>query len=96
MKSILVGTLLVPLIVAPSAAQRADHHYQGGPKTEVPHHVGPLSTQGSTTGQGQSSQKGQHHYQGGPQSNVPHHVGDQPSSKQKPAKRKAKQKRKSS
>ena len=85
---------LDPLMIAPGFAQRADHHYQGGPKTEVPHHVGSPPQQGETTGQNQSSQRCQHHYQGGPFSNTPHHVGDQPKAQHQPAKKQGKAKHK--
>ena len=93
-KTALIGAILVLFTSAPIMAQRADHHYQGGPKTEVPHHVGPPPQQG-TSAQGQTSQQGQHHYQGGPSSNVPHHVGQQPNPQMK-MQRTGKQKKKSS
>ncbi|ABQ39865.1 hypothetical protein [Bradyrhizobium sp. BTAi1] len=49
------------------------HHYSGGPKTEVPHHMGKKDM-------GMASDKkkgagGSHHYSGGPNSDVPHHTG---------------------
>lgn len=49
------------------------HHYQGGPKTVVPHsmrHVesGPYAYMLSDTTNG-------HHYNGGPKTEVPHHMG---------------------
>jgi hypothetical protein len=92
LKHVIAGAALLPLMIAPGVAQRADHHYQGGPKTEVPHHVGQPPQQG-TTAQGQTSQQGQHHYTGGPSSNVPHHVGEQPKPRKQP---KGKLKKKSS
>lgn len=78
-KTLLLATVL-SLIALPAFAQdrASDHHYQGGPKTEVPHHIGKRAT-GNTTGT--TSQAGQHHYQGGPKTEVPHHIGDQPIAK---------------
>jgi hypothetical protein len=51
--------------------ERNDHHYQGGPKTEVPHHMGKKETTGTTKGQ-----SGGHHYNGGPATSTPHHMGE--------------------
>jgi hypothetical protein len=47
------------------------HHYSGGPKTEVPHHMGKKSDGQTTTGQ-----SGGHHYSGGPSTSTPHHMGE--------------------
>jgi hypothetical protein len=52
-----------------STAEKNGHHYSGGPKTEVPHHMGKKST-GSKPASG-----GSHHYGGGPKTDVPHHMG---------------------
>lgn len=67
------------LLPAPAMAQTATkdtensgHHYQGGPKTEVPHHMGKKET----TGNAASGQSGGHHYTGGPATPTPHHMGD--------------------
>jgi hypothetical protein len=48
-------------------------HYSGGPKSEVPYHVGPKAT---TTGSNTKAKsgRGSHHYTGGPRSD-PHHIG---------------------
>jgi hypothetical protein len=65
------------LIASPAMAQTVSdaeangHHYQGGPKTEVPHHMGKKETVGVTT-----RGTGGHHYRGGPATSVPHHMGD--------------------
>lgn len=48
------------------------HHYQGGPKTEVPHHMQDMK--GTTTGTTAKS-KESHGYQGGPKSDTPHKMG---------------------
>jgi hypothetical protein len=73
--------------VLPALAQdrSSDHHYQGGPKTAVPHHIGKR-----TVGQGTeaTSQAGQHHYQGGPKTEVPHHIGNNPTAKKTKRKKK--------
>lgn len=67
------------LLTAPALAQtvskddeRNGHHYQGGPKTEVPHHMGKKETSGSAT----TRESGGHHYSGGPATSTPHHMGD--------------------
>ena len=90
LKNTLMAAALLPFLAAPVVAQdrASDHHYQGGPKTEVPHHIGKRDAGKTTQGQGTSSQAGQHHYQGGPKAE-PHHIGDMPG-------RKAKQKNKKS
>lgn len=76
LKKAFIGVILLPFMAAPSFAQdrSSDHHYQGGPKTEVPHHIGPRAT--SKARKGTPNQAGQHHYQGGPQSI--HHIGNLP------------------
>ena len=69
------------LVAGPAMAQATSdknenaHHYQGGPKTVVPHSMKhPKSTKGAAT-TGRSS--GGHHYRGGPKSEF-HHMGDNP------------------
>jgi hypothetical protein len=71
------------LVAAPAMAQvtsdknESAHHYQGGPKTVVPHsmkHTKSTKTKAVTT-TGRST--GGHHYRGGPQSSF-HHMGDNP------------------
>jgi hypothetical protein len=69
------------LVAAPAIAQVTSdknenaHHYQGGPKTVVPHSMKhPKSTKGAAT-TGRST--GGHHYRGGPKSEF-HHMGDNP------------------
>lgn len=87
LKTIIVTAALLPFLAAPAVAQdrASDHHYQGGPKTEVPHHIGKRTTEKP---QGTPSQAGQHHYQGGPKAE-PHHVGDMPGQKGKHKKKKS-------
>lgn len=94
LKKALVGAMLLPFIALSALAQdrSTDHHYQGGPKSEVPHHIGKRPTGPDT---GTTSQAGQHHYQGGPKTEVPHHIGDRPAAKMPKAK-KAKRNKKSS
>ena len=52
--------------------EKNGHHYNGGPKTEVPHHMGKKENVGVSK-QGAS---GGHHYTGGPTTSTPHHMGD--------------------
>ena len=96
LKKALIGAILLPFMVAPGFAQdrSGDHHYQGGPKTEVPHHIGPRATGKTSKSKGTASQAGQHHYQGGPQSI--HHIGDYPKVAGDVPKRRVKAKRKKS
>jgi hypothetical protein len=61
-----------------NSAERIDtekngHHYQGGPKTEVPHHMSKKETVGVAT---KTQGTGGHHYRGGPATSTPHHMGD--------------------
>ena len=78
----MVGVALaLQLVATPAMAQATSdknenaHHYQGGPKTVVPHsmtHPKSTKTKGvATTGRS----TGGHHYRGGPQSSF-HHMGD--------------------
>ena len=75
-RGILAFVAAVSLMGSPALAQTTDqetngHHYQGGPKTEVPHHMGKKDTVGKT-----KSSSGGHHYSGGPKTEVPHHMGE--------------------
>jgi hypothetical protein len=75
-RTLLVATTLMSLVALPVMAQTSSddekngHHYSGGPKTEVPHHMGKKEGMGSKHGSG-----GSHHYGGGPKTDVPHHMG---------------------
>jgi hypothetical protein len=78
-KNILTAFAVASLMAVPAMAQNASkdtenngHHYQGGPKTEVPHHMGKKET----TGKASSGKSGGHHYTGGPATSTPHHMGD--------------------
>jgi hypothetical protein len=77
-KILAAAAAALSLIALPAMAQTGSsdtekngHHYQGGPKTEVPHHMGKKETVGVAT-QG----TGGHHYRGGPATATPHHMGD--------------------
>ena len=93
LRNALIGAILLPFMAASGLAQdrTSDHHYQGGPKTEVPHHIGPRATGNTGTSQGTPSQAGQHHYQGGPQSI--HHIGEMPKTTGEAPKQRGKAKR---
>lgn len=76
-RCLLVGATALSLIALPAMAQTTQtdtekngHHYSGGPKTEVPHHMGKKDTDATT---GKSAPSGSHHYSGGPRE--PHHIG---------------------
>ena len=77
LKTALIGAILLTFTAAPSFAQdqSGDHHYSGGPNSNVPHHIGKRA-KGKTSESPTPSQAGQHHYQGGPQS--VHHIGELP------------------
>jgi hypothetical protein len=75
-KKLLAAIGIASLLAVPAMAQTTDkekngHHYGGGPKTEVPHHMGKKETVGSS----KNRASGGHHYTGGPASS-PHHMGD--------------------
>ena len=77
-QKILAAVTAVSLIALPAMAQTGaeetnGHHYQGGPKTVVPHHMGKKET---TVGVSAKGKSGGHHYTGGPGTAVPHHMGD--------------------
>ena len=46
-RKLLIATVAICFTALPAAAQtttsddKNGHHYSGGPKTEVPHHIGP-------------------------------------------------------
>lgn len=72
--AIATSLIAFPAIAQTSAeSQNNGHHYQGGPKTEVPHHMGKKETVGISA---TPRRTGGHHYQGGPGTSVPHHMGD--------------------
>ena len=77
-RKIFAAVTVLSLIAAPAMAQTSsdtetnDHHYSGGPKTVVPHHMGKKET----VGQSSTGNSGGHHYTGGPNTSVPHHMGE--------------------
>lgn len=56
-----------------SDTEQNGHHYSGGPKTEVPHHMGKKDMGMGKTGK--KGPSGSHHYSGGPGTDIPHHTG---------------------
>ncbi|WP_454618787.1 hypothetical protein [Bradyrhizobium cenepequi] len=64
--------LAMPVMAQSTDAEKNGHHYSGGPKTEVPHHMGKKETIGSST----KAKSGGHHYTGGPATGTPHHMGE--------------------
>jgi hypothetical protein len=72
-RTLLIAATALSLIAMPAVAQTTKtdggHHYSGGPKSEVPHHMGKKKV--TTTGKAKPS--GSHHYSGGPRE--PHHIG---------------------
>jgi hypothetical protein len=62
----------IALAQSDKSKTESGHHYQGGPKTEVPHHMQDMK--GQTTGSAKKS-KESHSYQGGPKSDAPHKMG---------------------
>ena len=77
-KRILAAAVVVSFLAVPALAQtgsdseRNGHHYSGGPKTEVIHHMGKKETVGVS----RKGKAGSHHYSGGPGTGVPHHTGE--------------------
>jgi hypothetical protein len=77
-RAILAAVTALSLITVSAMAQstsdteKSGHHYQGGPKTEVSHHMGKKETVGLST----KGKSGGHHYSGGPGTPVPHHMGE--------------------
>ena len=74
------AAIIAPLLITLPAMEQTGagnetngHHYSGGPKTEVPHHMGKNET---TVGVSAKGKSGGHHYNGRPGSTVPHHMGD--------------------
>jgi len=73
---LIVAATVMSFITLPAAAQSSakdgsnDHHYSGGPKSEVPHHIGKKDSPRSKPSAG-----GSHHYSGGPKTDLPHHMG---------------------
>ncbi|WP_312015304.1 hypothetical protein [Bradyrhizobium liaoningense] len=72
--SVTAATLLIafPAVAQTTDKEQSGHHYQGGPKTEVPHHMGKKDTVGVS----RQKASGGHHYTGGPSTSTPHHMGD--------------------
>ena len=76
-RNLLIAATALSLVALPAMAQTKKidtetngHHYNGGPKTEVPHHMGKRDTGVTTDRAGPS---GSHHYNGGPREL--HHIG---------------------
>jgi hypothetical protein len=73
----LIAATAASLITFPALAQTTGvasdkgPHDSGGPKSEVPYHVGPKTTTGSNT---KAKTSGSHHYTGGPRTD-PHPIG---------------------
>ena len=55
--------------------EKNGHHYSGGPKTEVPHHMGAKEVGTGTSSVKKKGSSGSHYYSGGPNTGVPHHTG---------------------
>jgi len=79
-RKLIAAAAIMSFIALPAMAQTSTtgtsdekngHHYSGGPKTEVPHHMGKKDSDGGST----SGSGGSHHYGGGPKTEVPHHMG---------------------
>lgn len=78
-RKLLVAASVMSFVALPAMAQTSSgegkggsNHYFGGPKSEVPRHIGPKK---QSTGSKKSGPGGSHHYFGGPKSAVPHHIG---------------------
>lgn len=76
-KKLLAAIAAASIAALPAMAQTTDtekngHHYNGGPKTEVPHHMGKKETVGVS----KERTSGGHHYTGGPATSLPHHMGE--------------------
>lgn len=69
--SFMAAPALAQTTQGPADTEKNGHHYSGGPKTEVPHHMGKKDG-GSEKKKGPS---GSHHYSGGANTGVPHHMG---------------------
>ena len=74
------AAVALQLMAAPAMAQSAPakddnnaHHYQGGPKTEVPH----MKKHPKSSGTNATRRSGGHHYRGGPKIES-HHMGEKP------------------
>lgn len=66
--------LAVPAMAQGTSGNESNaHHYQGGPKTVVPH--SDKHTQPSKAKAKASTTSGEHHYSGGPKAE-PHHIGE--------------------
>jgi hypothetical protein len=89
LKKLLLAVIALSFTIAPALAQNSPPpHFQGGPKSNVPPHMGDLPRSKPATPTGQS---GQQHFQGGPKE--PHHAGNMPGAQQKAPKHSKKQKR---
>lgn len=67
----IVSLLAVPAMAQTTKKENGGHHYTGGPKTGVPHHMGKKGTVSPS----KDGASGDHHYSGGPKTVVPHHMG---------------------
>ena len=67
-----ISVLALPAMAQSTGGEQNGHHYNGGPKTVVPHHMG----EKETVGVSKMGTSGGHHYTGGPATGTPHHMGD--------------------
>ncbi|MBB5055323.1 hypothetical protein HNQ36_005334 [Afipia massiliensis] len=72
--AVAVQFMAIPAMAQGTTDQGNAHHYQGGPKTGVPHSTTHPKLQSKKTRVNTGT--GGHHYQGGPKTEVPHHMGD--------------------
>ncbi|WP_041751805.1 hypothetical protein [Bradyrhizobium sp. BTAi1] len=70
------AALAVPAMAQSTDTEKNGHHYNGGPKTEVPHHMGKKETDKVVSSKETVGASGGHHYTGGPATSSPHHMGD--------------------
>jgi hypothetical protein len=66
------ASIALPAMAQGTDKEKSGHHYTGGPKAEVPHHMGKKDTVGAS----KNTTSGGHHYTGGPATSTPHHMGD--------------------
>lgn len=81
MRKSLAAAVLLQFLTIPGMAQNENaHHYQGGPKTEVPHMLKHPEASKEDTAKstkrttGKKQKQDAHRYQGGPKSTEPHRM----------------------
>jgi hypothetical protein len=73
-KTLVACAIVLGLMAGPSMAAENAHHYQGGPRTSIPHLTKHPGSDQPVAEKRTARKQNAHRYQGGPQFSAPHSV----------------------